>query len=55
MSRLSKLYDAIETLSKEGVSTDDLEKKVSQAEEDIIKKEILPIVTQNIEPALQQV
>lgn len=55
MSRLSKLYDAIETLRKEGVSTDDLEKKVSQAEEDIIKKEILPILTQNIEPALQQV
>ena len=55
MSRLSKLYDAIETLRKEGVSTDDLEEKVSQAEEDIIKKEILPILTQNIEPALQQV
>lgn len=55
MSRLSKLYDAIETLRKEGVSTDDLEKKVSQAEEDIIKKEILPILTQNIEPALQPV
>ena len=55
MSRLSKLYDAIETLRKEGVSTDDLEEKVSQAEEDIFKKEILPILTQNIEPALQQV
>ena len=55
MSRLSKLYDAIETLRKEGVSTDDLEETVSQAEEDIIKKEILPILTQNIEPALQQV
>ena len=55
MSRLSKLYDAIETLRKEGVSTDDMEEKVSQAEEDIIKKEILPILTQNIEPALQQV
>lgn len=55
MSRLSNLYDAIETLRKEGVSTNDLEEKLSQAEEDIIKKEILPIVTQNIEPALQQV
>ena len=55
MSRLSKLYEAIETLRKEGVSTDDLEAKISRAEEEIIKNEILPIVTQNIAPALSQV
>lgn len=55
MSRLSKLYEAIETLRNEGLSTDDLEEKVSQAEEDIIKKEILPVLTRSIEPALQQV
>lgn len=55
MSRLSKLYEAIETLRKEGLSTYETEAKVGQAEEDIIKKEILPIVTQSIEPALQQV
>ena len=42
MSRLSKLYDAIETLRKEGVSTDDLEEKVSQAEEDISRKRFFP-------------
>lgn len=55
MGRLSKLYEAIETLRKESVSTDDLEAKVNQAEEEIIKKEILPIVTKNIAPALKEV
>lgn len=55
MSRLSELYKAMETLRKEGVSTDDLEQKVSGLEEEIIKKEILPVVTQTIEPALKQV
>ena len=55
MSRLSDLYKAMETLRKEGVSTEDLEQKVGSLEEDIIKKEILPIVTQNVEPALKQV
>ena len=55
MSRLSDLYKAMETLRKEGVSTEDLEQKVGSLEEDIIKKEILPIVTQTIEPALKQV
>ena len=42
-------------MRKEGVSTDDLEQKVSGLEEEIIKKEILPVVTQTIEPALKQV
>lgn len=55
MGRLSKLYEAIETLRKEGVSTDGLEAKVNQAEEEIIKKEILPIVTKSIAPALKEV
>ena len=55
MSRLSDLYRAMETLRKEGVSTEDLEQKVGSLEEDIIKKEILPVVTQTIEPALKQV
>jgi hypothetical protein len=45
----------METLRKEGVSTEDLEQKVGSLEEDIIKKEILPVVTQTIEPALKQV
>ena len=56
MSRLSNLYKAMETLRREGLSlNEDLERQVSELEEDIIKKEILPIVTENIEPALKQV
>ena len=56
MSRLSDLYKAMETLRKEGLSlNENLEKQVSELEEDIIKKEILPVVTQTIEPALKQV
>lgn len=45
MSRLGDLYKAMETLRKENLSTDELEKQVSILEENIIKKEILPIVT----------
>lgn len=56
MSRLSDLYKAMETLRNEGLSlNEDLERQVSELEEDIIKKEILPIVTETIEPALKQV
>lgn len=56
MSRLSNLYKAMETLRKEGLSlSEDLEKQVSELEEEIIKKEILPIVTETIAPALKQV
>ena len=40
MSRLSDLYKAMETLRKEGLSlNEDLEKQVSDLEENIIKKE----------------
>ena len=53
MSRLSKLYEAMETLRKEGLPVDEnLEKKANELEEEIIKKEILLILTKNIEPAL---
>ena len=56
MSRLSDLYKAMETLRKEGLSlNEDLERQVSELEENIIKKEILPVVTETIEPALKQV
>lgn len=56
MSRLSDLYKAMETLRKEGLSlNEDLEKQVSDLEENIIKKEILPIVTETIASALKQV
>ncbi len=56
MSRLGDLYKAMETLRKEGLPVDEnLEKKANELEEEIIKKEILPILTKSIEPALQPV
>lgn len=56
MSRLSKLYEAMDTLRKEGLPVDEnLEKKANELEEDIIKKEILPVLSKTIEPALQPV
>lgn len=56
MSKLSTLYTAMEKLRSVGVPIDeDLERKVSKAEEDIIKEEILPVLEQKIEPALQEV
>lgn len=46
----------METLRRLGLHVNkDLEREVSQAEEDIIKNEILPILKQRIEPALQEV
>lgn len=56
MSRLNDLYKAMETLRREGLSLNaDLERQVSELEEKIIRKEILPVITQTIEPALKQV
>lgn len=55
MSKLSKLYDAIKTLQEAGVSTVEIEEKISQAEEEIISNDILPIITESIAPALQEV
>lgn len=56
MSRLNDLYNAMETLRKEGLPvTEELEESVNQLEEDIIKKEILPILSKTIEPALKPV
>lgn len=49
MSRLSDLYKAMETLRKEGLPvTDDLEIKANELEEDIIKKEILPMLSRTM-------
>lgn len=56
MSRLDNLYNAMETLSKEGLPVhNDLEQKANEHEEEIIKKEILPVLTKTIEPALKPV
>ena len=54
MSRLSDLYKAMETLRKEGLPVnEELEQKANELEEEIIKKEILPVLSRTIEPALQ--
>lgn len=56
MSRLSDLYKAMETLRKEGLPVnEELEQKANELEEEIIKKEILPVLSRTIEPALQPV
>ena len=56
MSRLDNLYKAMETLRKEGLPVNDLlEQKANELEEEIIKKEILPVLTKTIEPALKPV
>lgn len=56
MSRLNDLYKAMETLRKEGLPVnDELEQKANELEEEIIKKEILPVLTKTIEPALKPV
>lgn len=56
MSRLSKLYQAMETLASEGLELSaEQEAQLRKAEEEIIQKEILPVITDNIEPSLNQV
>ncbi len=56
MSRLSDLYKAMETLRKEGLSlNDDLEKQISDLEETIIRTEILPAISKDIEPRLEPI
>ena len=56
MSRLDDLNKAMETLRKEGLPVNDLlEQKANELEEEIIKKEILPVLTKTIEPALKPV
>lgn len=56
MSKLSKLYAMITNAKELGINLgEDVYKQTDQLEEEIIKKEILPVVTQNIAPALKQV
>ncbi len=46
----------METLRKEGLPVNEnLEKKANELEEEMIKKEILPVLSKTIEPALQPV
>lgn len=56
MSRLNKLYQTMENLKDLGLSiNEDLVQEANELEEEIIKKEILPILSKTIEPALQPV
>lgn len=52
---LDQLYQSMETFRSMDISTDELEKKVAEKEEEIIKNEILPLLSEKIEPALSPV
>ena len=56
MSQLSKLYQTMANLKELGLKiNEDLIDEVNKLEEEIIKKEILPVLTEKIEPALSPV
>ena len=56
MSKLEELYEAREKLKSLGIEPNaDLEKQLSELEEKIIKDEIVPIITDKVEPVLKQV
>ena len=56
MSKLSKLYAMIANARELGIHLgDDVFKQTDKLEEDLIRKEILPVVKERIEPALNQV
>jgi len=56
MTSLKKLYEAMKTLREAGLTiSEEQEKQISFLEEDIIKKDILPVIKQAIEPALKDV
>ena len=56
MSELSKLYQTMANLKELGLKiNDDLIDEVNKLEEEIIKREILPVLTEKIEPALSPV
>ena len=56
MTKLEKLYSIIENSRDVGVKLPKgVLQQVEELEEEIIKKEILPVVTETIAPALKQV
>jgi len=56
MNKLSKLYQILENSEELGLKlNDDVLKQTNELEEELIKKEILPIVQNSIEPALRPV
>ena len=56
MSKLSKLYAMIANAQELGINLgEDVYKQTDKLEEDIIKKEILPVIKEQIEPTLRQI
>ena len=56
MTKLQKLYSTIQNLKELGLELgNDLLKQTSELEQEIIKKEILPVVSEKIEPIINQI
>lgn len=55
MSKLQELYETREKLQSLGIANADLERQLSELEEEIIRNEIVPIITDKVEPVLKQV
>lgn len=56
MTKLEKLYNSIQTLKELGAKLpEELIAQTDKLEEDIIKNEILPVVTEKIEPIISQI
>lgn len=56
MTKLQKLYSTIQNLKEFGLELgEDLLKQTSDLEQEIIKKEILPVISEKIEPIIGQI
>jgi len=56
MTKLEKLYSTIQNLKELGLELgDDLLKQTNELEQEIIKKEILPVISEKIEPIISQI
>ena len=56
MSTLKELYITMENLRKLNLPIEEkLKKEAAKLEEDLIRQEILPVLTEKIEPALHEV
>jgi hypothetical protein len=56
MTKLEKLYSTIQNLKELGLELgEDLLKQTNELEQDIIKKEILPVISEKIEPIIGQI
>ena len=56
MTKLQKLYSTIQNLKELGLELgEDLLKQTADLEQDIIKNEILPVISEKIEPVISQI